>query len=63
MQLSMYYAAGSAAEESHRKNDLPIKNMDYPVIDIEGTGIRIRELIRESGHTVPEVSEYLGAST
>ena len=39
--------------------------MDYPVIDIEGTGIRIRirELIRESGHTVPEVSEYLGAST
>ena len=21
--------------------------MDYPVIDIEGTGIRIRELIRE----------------
>ncbi len=32
--------------------------MDYPVIDIEGTGIRIRELIRESGHTVPEVSEY-----
>ncbi|WP_155840163.1 helix-turn-helix domain-containing protein [Butyrivibrio sp. MC2021] len=37
--------------------------MDYPVIDIEGTGIRIRELIRESGHTVSEVSEYLGAST
>ena len=35
--------------------------MDYPVIDIEGTGIRIRELIRESGHTVSEVSEYLGA--
>ena len=33
--------------------------MDYPVIDIEGTGIRIRE----SGHTVSEVSEYLGAST
>ena len=33
--------------------------MDYPVIDIEGTGIRIRELIRESGHTVSEVSEYL----
>jgi transcriptional regulator with XRE-family HTH domain len=39
------------------------KEMDYPVIDIEGTGIRIRDLIRESGHTVPEVSEYLGTST
>ena len=39
------------------------REMDYPVIDIEGTGIRIRELIKESGHTVSEVSEYLGAST
>ena len=28
MQLSMYYAAGSAAEESHRKNDCPEMNMD-----------------------------------
>ena len=37
--------------------------MDYPVIDIEGTGTNIRELIRESGHTVVEVSEYLGTST
>ena len=37
--------------------------MDYPVIDIEGTGIHIRDLIRESGHTVTEVSEYLGTST
>jgi transcriptional regulator with XRE-family HTH domain len=37
--------------------------MDYPVIDIEATGLRIRELIRESGHTVTEVSEYLGTST
>ena len=37
--------------------------MDYSIIDIEGTGIYIRDLIRESGHTVPEVSEYLGAST
>ena len=24
--------------------------MDYPVIDIEGTGAHIRDLIRESGH-------------
>ena len=30
--------------------------MDYPIIDIEGTGIHIRDLIRESGHTVTEVS-------
>ena len=37
--------------------------MDYPIIDIEGTGIHIRDLIRESGHTVTEVSEYLGTST
>ena len=37
--------------------------MDYPVIDIEGTGTHIRDLIRESGHTVTEVSEYLGTST
>ena len=37
--------------------------MDYPVIDIEGTGIHIRDLIRGSGHTVTEVSEYLGTST
>ena len=37
--------------------------MDYPVIDIEGTGTHIRDLIRESGHSVAEVSEYLGTST
>jgi transcriptional regulator with XRE-family HTH domain len=37
--------------------------MDYPVIDIEGTGAHIRDLIRESGHSVIEVSEYLGTST
>ncbi len=37
--------------------------MDYPVIDIEATGTNIRDLIRESGHTVVEVSEYLGTST
>ena len=37
--------------------------MDYPVIDIEGTGTHIRDLIRESGHFVAEVSEYLGTST
>ncbi len=37
--------------------------MDYPVIDVETTGIRIRDLIRESGHTVTEVSDYLGTST
>ncbi len=37
--------------------------MDYPIIDIEGTGIYIRDLIRESGHTVTEVSDYLGTST
>ena len=37
--------------------------MDYPIIDIEGTGVHIRDLIRESGHTVTEVSEYLGTST
>ena len=37
--------------------------MDYPVIDIEETGTHIRDLIRESGHSVAEVSEYLGTST
>jgi transcriptional regulator with XRE-family HTH domain len=37
--------------------------MDYPVIDIEGTGAHIRDLIRESGHSVIEVSEYLDTST
>ena len=37
--------------------------MDYPIIDIEETGTHIRDLIRESGHSVAEVSEYLGAST
>ncbi len=36
--------------------------MNYPVIDIVGTGSHIRDLIRESGHSVPEVSEYLGTS-
>ena len=40
-----------------------IRKMDYPIIDIEGTGIYIRDLIRESGHTVTEVSDYLGTST
>ena len=34
-----------------------IRKMDYPVIDVETTGTHIRELIRESGHTVTEVSE------
>ena len=37
--------------------------MDYPIIDIEETGTHIRDLIRESGHSVAEVSEYLGTST
>ena len=40
-----------------------VVKMDYPVIDIEGTGTHIRDLIRESGHTVSEVSDYLGTST
>ncbi len=40
-----------------------IRKMDYPIIDIEGTGIYIRDLIRESDHTVTEVSDYLGTST
>ncbi len=37
--------------------------MDYPVIDVVTTGIHIGDLIRESGHTVTEVSDYLGTST
>ena len=36
--------------------------MSYPVIDPEGTGRRIRELLRDGGVSVTSASEYLGIS-
>ena len=36
--------------------------MDYPVIDIRGTGERIKALLHAHGRTVSEVSEYLGTN-
>ena len=36
--------------------------MSYPVIDPEGTGRRIRKLLRDGGVSVASASEYLGIS-
>lgn len=34
--------------------------MEYPMINVEETGIRIREKIKESGYTTKEIAEYMG---
>ena len=34
--------------------------MDYPVIDLVGTGMNIRTLIRNSGNTITGVGRLLG---
>ena len=38
-------------------------NMEYPTIDVKATGARIKELRRECGYTIREVSEYMGFTT
>ena len=37
--------------------------MEYPTIDVKATGARIKELRRECGLTIREVSEYMGFTT
>ena len=36
--------------------------MDYPVIDLAGTGNNIRNIIRDSTYTVADVADYLGTT-
>lgn len=36
--------------------------MHYPNIDMQQTGIRIHQLIKESGYTVKQIQEYLHLS-
>ena len=36
--------------------------MNYPVIDIAGTGRNIRDAIRRSGRSVSDIAEYLGSN-
>ena len=38
-------------------------NIEYPTIDVKATGERIKELRKECGLTIREVSEYMGFST
>lgn len=38
-------------------------NMEYPTIDVKATGARIKELRKECGYTIREVSEYMGFTT
>ena len=38
-------------------------NMEYPTIDVKATGARIKELRRECGFTIHEISEYMGFTT
>ena len=38
-------------------------NKEYPTIDVKATGARIRELRKECGFTIREVSEYMGFTT
>lgn len=37
--------------------------IDYPTIDVKATGARIKELRKECGFTIREVSEYMGFTT
>ena len=34
----------------------------YPTIDVTATGDNLNALIRDSGHSVPEIADYLGAT-
>ena len=34
--------------------------IDYPMINLIGTGKRIREAVRESGYTTTEIMGYMG---
>ena len=36
--------------------------MEYPVIDVEATRMKIKSLIEESHYTVSEIASYLGTS-
>jgi len=38
-------------------------NKEYPTIDVKATGARIKELRKECGFTIREVSEYMGFTT
>ena len=38
-------------------------NMEYPTIDVKATGARIKELRKECGLTIKEVSDYMGFTT
>lgn len=38
-------------------------NKEYPTIDVKATGARIKELRKECGFTIHEVSEYMGFTT
>ena len=37
--------------------------MNYPVIDVLGTGRNIRDAIHGSGRSVSDIADYLGATT
>ncbi len=37
--------------------------MEYPTIDVKATGARIKELRKECGFTIKEVSDYMGFTT
>ena len=39
------------------------KKMDYPVIDVHGTGINIRNMLRDRHISVADTANYLGATT
>ena len=36
--------------------------MDYPVIDLNATGRNIDHMIRNSGYSVTDIADYLGAT-
>lgn len=38
-------------------------NIEFPTIDVKATGARIKELRKERGLTIREVSEYMGFTT
>ena len=38
-------------------------NMEFPTIDVKATGARIKELRKERGLTIRDVSEYMGFTT
>ena len=38
-------------------------NIEFPTIDVKATGARIKQLRKERGLTIRDVSEYMGFST